>query len=97
MKLKMYNNGKGWYVPCHNYRDENDKAYLNIYFAKCEEPQGTEAEIIVDEARHGCYKGKIQLSIFKYHTKKNDDNSMFGGNRADAGNNIIKPDDLPFY
>lgn len=95
MKVKLFNNGKGWYVAAKNYRDEKDKAYMNVHFAKCEEPQGNQIDIVIDEARFGAYQGKIQLTVFHYSTV---DNSNFGGDRAGIEQSVnIDKEDLPFF
>lgn len=93
----MYiNKGKyGWYTTAKNYKDENDKAYVNLFFPKDTEPlEGTEY-ITPVEWRLTCYKGKVGMTVFKYEVQ---DNSKMGGDRADIGKDVgIKPDELPFY
>lgn len=111
MKVKIFNQGKGWYVSCTNYKDANDKAYMNLHFAssKCAKPSYVDngrgfsvQDIDIQEAKFTSYKGKVGMTIFKYELLTNvdmlkqDDNSMFGGIRDDLGDNIITDDDFPW-
>ena len=43
------------------------------------------------EAKFTSYQGKPGMTIFKYIESKKDDSKMFGAE------NIVEPDDLPFY
>ena len=107
MKQKIFNRGKGWYVFATNYKDENDKAYLNLYFPSGE-PEYTENErgysviyIDIQEAKFTAYKGKIGLTVFKYEmlseVKKDEQYAKFGGDRSDLHRSAgIQDDDLPF-
>lgn len=114
MKQKIFNQGKGWYISATNYKDREDKAYMNLHFSKnhCFEPEYIDngrgfsvQDIDIEEAIFTSYKGKIGLTIFKYELLTNisllNENepytSNFGGNRDTLGDNIIEPDDLPFY
>lgn len=108
MKQKIFNSGKGWYISASNYKDKNDKAYLNIYFPKGTEPDYVDngrgfsvQDIDIIEAKFTSYQGKIGLTVFKYELLTNidltQDNSMFGGSRSDLADNIINPEDLPWY
>ena len=68
-KLKIFSKGNGWYTTATNYKDKEDKAYLNIYFTGGKEPQQpTEftSKMLDCDARFDCYKGKVGLTIFDY-------------------------------
>lgn len=76
MKIRLFNKGKGWYVSATNWKLNTDKAYMNVRFVKCEEPQFQEtpqgydiADVFVDEGKFEAYNGKISLTVFKYHTE----------------------------
>ena len=106
MKLKIFNKGKGWYVSATNYKDNSDKAYMGLYFPYGE-PTYMESEkgysvidIDILEAKFTSYKGKLGLTVFKFELLSNidlEDSSKFGGSRDGLADNIIQPDDLPFY
>ena len=103
MKTKIFNRGKGWYIFGTNYKDEKDKAYLNLYFPY-EEPEYIQSEkgysvldINIEEAKFTSYKEKIGLTIFKYEQLTDIDFDKMGGSRSHSADNIIQPDDLPFY
>lgn len=76
MKVRIFNKGKGWYVSATNYKDQNDKAYMNVYFGNHDEPIPNNAnidtsgfdftDIDVIEAKFGAYKGKVTMTVFKY-------------------------------
>lgn len=103
MKQTIFNRGKGWYISCSNYKDENDKAYISLYFPKGTTPIYEDngrgfsmLNIDILEAKFTSYQGKAGMTIFKYVESKNDeskkdDSKMFGAE------NIVEPDDLPFY
>lgn len=74
MRVRLFNRGKGWYISCSNYKDENDKAYLGVYFPQTViEPHFNDngrgysvKDIDIEEAKFTSYKGKVGLTIFKY-------------------------------
>ena len=74
MKQRIFSKGKGWYISASNYKDKDDKAYMNVHFAKCEEPHyepTADSEFIftdidIQEQKYGAYKGKMTLTVFKY-------------------------------
>lgn len=76
MKLRIFNKGNGWYVSATNYKNNTDKAYMNIHFTDNSDPipdnvaienSGfTFTDIDVMEAKFGAYKGKITMTIFRY-------------------------------
>lgn len=77
MRVKMFNRGKGWYVICNNYKDDQDKAYLNLFFAGHNEPSFipndrgfSVQDIDVEEAKFTSYQGKVGMTIFKYTMAK---------------------------
>ena len=107
MKLRIYNNGNGWFVPIGNYKNKEEKPiYMNISFPKNHAPEPTyvpgldgkcKKDIIVDEASFNKYtndKGELKLSltVFKYELPGTIDDSKFG-----YTNPSIEPDQLPFY
>lgn len=108
MKLRIFNKGKGWYVSATNYKDNNDKAYMNVYFTKnCGEPNYVHSDkgysvidIDVIEATFNSYKQKIGMTIFKYDLLT--DIPIEKGYEPDTGmfgykNDFIEEKDLPFY
>lgn len=76
MRLRIFNRGNGWYVSATNYKDNTDKAYMNVYFGNHDEPipntvnmqeSGFDfTDIDVLEAKFNSYKQKISMTIFKY-------------------------------
>lgn len=104
MKQTIFSKGKGWYISATNYKDEKDKAYVNLYFPKNTEPQYHDngrgfsvKKIDVEEAKFTSYQGKVGMTIFKYEEVE-EDNSKMGGARADVGKSVnINTDDLPFF
>lgn len=74
MKQRIFNKGKGWYISASNYRDKDDKAYMNVHFAVCAEPaykatpdsEFVFIDIDIKEQKYTSYKGKIGLTVFKY-------------------------------
>lgn len=79
MKQRIFNQGKGWYISASNYRDRDDKAYMNIFFPNTEPvytPAGdnpfTFIDIDIQEQKYSSYKGKIGLTVFKYEIIRED-------------------------
>lgn len=76
MKLRIFNRGNGWYVSATNYKDNTDKAYMNVHFTGESEPLPNTAniqasgfdftDVDVLEAKFNSYKQKISMTIFKY-------------------------------
>ena len=106
MKLKIYNNGKGWYTVAKNYKDKEDKAYLSVFFPpnRCEEPTGTQNEkgksayIEIEEASINSYQNKASgFTIFKY--REIEDQHTIERTQTSSGTSYagLKQDDLPFY
>lgn len=112
MKMKIFNRGKGWYVPCSNYKDENDKAYLNIFFPKNTSPEYIDngrgfstKDIDIQEAKFTSYQGKVGMTIFKYELLTEIPEETYqrqielndGEKNMFGAENYIEQDDLPFY
>ena len=79
MKQKIFSKGKGWYISANNYKDKEDKCYINLYFPKGTEPMYIDngrgfsvKDIDIQEMKYGAYKGKINLTVFKYELIHND-------------------------
>jgi len=80
MKQRIFNKGRGWYISASNYKNKEDKAYMNVHFAVCPEPSYTPAgdnpfvfiDIDIQEQKYEAYQGKINLTIFKYEKIKSD-------------------------
>lgn len=108
MKQTIFSKGKGWYISCSNYKDENDKAYLNLYFPKNSEPPYADngrgysvKQIDILEAKFTSYQGKVGLTVFKYteikdepkkEQEQKDDTKEMFGSST-----VIEQDELPFY
>lgn len=120
MKQKIFSKGKGWYISASNYKDKEDKCYINLYFPKGTEPQYKDngrgfsvKDIDIQEMKFGCYKGKAELTIFKYElieepaedpveTENRSFSESVRGteyekNFGSSQNVDISPDDLPFF
>ena len=113
MKTRMFNRGKGWYVSANNYKDPNDKAYMNVHFTRdCGEPvvdmndKGYSVkDIEVLEGKYNSYKGVIGLTVFKYELlsdinleEKQYQTPLNDGDSDMFGRkNVIEENDLPFY
>ena len=80
MKQRIFNRGKGWYISASNYKDPDDKAYLNIFFPgntdPAYRPTGDQGFVFIDidiqEQKYTSYKGKIGLTVFKYEIIPNE-------------------------
>ncbi len=74
MKQRIFNRGMGWYISASNYKDREDKAYMNVHFALCEEPHYEALphsdfvfiDIDIHEQKYGSYHNKMTLTVFKY-------------------------------
>lgn len=90
----------GWYTTAKNYKDDNDKVYVNVRFVNCAEPSfsATGVRIKPDDFKLECYKGKVSMTIFAYQEVKKDESGKFGGEKSQSSQSInIEPADLPFY
>lgn len=109
MRVKIFNRGKGWYISATNYKNPEDKAYMNLFFAKCDEPMAmptdkgySVTDIDILEAKFSAYQGKMGMTIFKYsfvennvpQAQKTAQNSFYNSPKQDVN---VKPDDLPFF
>lgn len=96
MKQRIFSKGQGWYISATNYKDQEDKCYINLYFPKqTAEPlyhdngRGfSSKDIDIEEAKFTCYKGKAGLTVFKY-TVLEDSKP-----KQDVD---LSPADLPFF
>ena len=85
MKVRLFNKGKGWYESVTNYKDKEDKAYVNYHFTNHTEPPYEDngmgysiLDIDLQEWKHSCYKGKVGVTVFRYQfvTKEPDETNM---------------------
>lgn len=108
MKVRIFSKGQGWYISASNYKDHEDKAYMNVYFPMKNEPvfkpsgsDWTFTDIDIMEARFNAYKGKINMSVFKYEFVKEKDNGLTEVDQSEhyahSQNLKIEESDLPFY
>lgn len=112
MKQRIFNRGKKWYISCSNYKDENDKSYVNLFFPGNTEPKyvdngrGFSSKLIdIEEAKFTSYHEKPELTIFKYREleeepreTKSDQVALNDGKKdMFGGNTIISTEELPFY
>jgi len=96
MKQKIFSKGKGWYISANNYKDKEDKCYINLYFPKGTEPMYIDngrgfsvKDIDIQEMKFTSYKGKAGVTIFKY--------SMIEDTKEYSPKVEIEPEELPFY
>ena len=96
MKQKIFSKGKGWYISANNYKDKEDKCYINLYFPKGTEPMYIDngrgfsvKDIDIQEMKFTSYKGKAGVTIFKY--------SMIEDAKEYSPKVEIEPEELPFY
>ena len=112
MKQKIFNRGKGWYISATNYKDQNDKAYLNLFFPKNTEPfyqdngRGFSVkDIDIDQAKFTSYQGKLGMTVFAYTEISTDEfepneeaiQEIRKQQTNDGVSFNVEPEDLPFY
>lgn len=112
MKQKIFNRGKGWYISATNYKDQNDKAYLNLFFPKNTEPLYQDngrgfsvKDIDIDQAKFTSYQGKLGMTIFAYteistEEFEPDDEATLTIRKQQINDGVsftVEPEDLPFY
>lgn len=106
MKQTIFSKGKGWYISATNYKDQNDKAYINLYFPKNTEPmyqdngRGFSVKTIdIEEAKFTSYQGKPGMTIFKFSEVEKEPVQAITREQTNNGGGYaeIKSDDLPFY
>lgn len=112
MKTRIFSKGQGWYISATNYKDKEDKAYINLFFPQNTEPpyqdngRGYSVKTIeILEGKFTSYKQKAGLTIFKYREVEEpkeehyEQTSLTGTNRGVDGFRLdeIKEDNLPFY
>ena len=89
MKQRIFSRGKGWYIPCKNYKDENDKTTFYVNFKKGEEPrylppEGQEwcfLDIDIESARFECFNGKSNMKVWSYTITESKDTKTEEQNR----------------
>ena len=112
MKVRLFNKGKGWYVSATNYKNNNDKAYMNVHFTReAGEPEVdmndkgySVKDIKIIEGKFNSYKGVVGLTVFKYEQisdidleEKRYQQPLNDGDSDMFGRkNIIDEKDLPF-
>lgn len=96
MKQKIFSKGKGWYISANNYKDKEDKCYINLYFPKGTEPMYIDngrgfsvKDIDIQEMKFTSYKGKAGVTIFKY--------SMIDDTEEYSPKVEIDESELPFF
>lgn len=95
MKLYIKKGQYGWYTSATNYKDKEDKQYVNLFFPKGTEPADEVEYIDPTEWKLTSYKGKVGMTIFKYNTEafayEHDSTPV---EQSDV---VIPSDALPFY
>lgn len=107
MKQKIFNRGNGWYISATNYKDKEDRAYVNLFFPKNTEPlyqdnpDGYEAkDIDILDAKFTSFKGKVGMTIFKYtEIEQKEEPAVIHRKTDNMGGGVVEidTDDLPFY
>ena len=99
MKQKIFSKGKGWYISANNYKDKEDKCYINLYFPKGTEPMYIDngrgfsvKDIDIQEMKFTSYKGKDNES-FTESVKGTGYEKNFGATQSIE----IDESELPFY
>ena len=80
MKAMIFNQGKGWYITAKNYKDPEDKCYINVYFPQKTDPVFTPHEkgwanlyVDIQQAKFTSYKNKPELTVFAYEVISKDE------------------------
>lgn len=107
MKQRIFNRGKGWYISASNYKDKDDRAYMNVRFAVCTEPEYRPAadnpfvfkDIDIKDQKYECKDGKMYLTVFHYELAmpKGELTELDKQGDKYATSVEIKPEELPFY
>ena len=109
MKIKIFSKGNGWYISCTNYKDEKDKAYINLFFPQKTDPEYIDngrgfsvKDIDVLEARFTSFNNKVGMTIFKYVEIKeqkvdNKEHQNEQDSKMFGAANIMSQEQLPFY
>jgi len=106
MKTRIYRGQYGYFIVAKNYKDKDDKQYVNIHFVEGKEPMvtGDYIDINVIDGWLTCYKGKVGFTIKEYEISKSYSNDLsvedgYELNTEKFGGKIenISPDELPFY
>ena len=107
MKQRIFNKGKGWYISASNYKNKDDKAYMNVRFAVCSEPEYRPSgdnpfifrDIDIEDQKYEAYEGKMYLTVFHYKLiePKGELTELDRQGKEYATAVEIKPEELPFY
>lgn len=105
MKLRIFNKGNGWYTTATNYKDKEDKAYVNVKFMRDQEPYYNQpadspfvsTDIFIDEGKLDCYKGKVGLFVFRWSYVNEDGKPNEEDTNVKFGDVQIDEKDLPFF
>ena len=107
MKQRIFNKGKGWYISASNYKNKDDRAYMNVRFAVCSEPQYNPVgdnpfifkDIDIEDQKYEAKDGKMYLTVFHYTLidPKGDLTELDRQGKEYATSVEIKPEELPFY
>ncbi|MBR2653989.1 MAG: hypothetical protein IKD59_05470 [Lachnospiraceae bacterium] len=105
MKVRIFSKGQGWYISATNYKDNQDKCYINVHFVQHTEPEYIDngrgfstLEIDIQEAKFSSYHGKAGLTIFKYEILNVEPVKGYTIEHGPTGAKIngIEDEDLPF-
>lgn len=109
MKQRIFSRGQGWYIPCKNYKDDNDKATVYVNFKRGEEPQyqppqGQDwcfVDIDIEDAKFGCSKGRPNMMVWSYTKAENNPvksykRSEFKGDIDNFDNDDLGDEDFPW-
>lgn len=104
MKTRIFSKGQGWYISATNYKDQQDKCYINLYFPKNTEPMYMDngrgfssKDIDILEGKFTSYKGKAGLTVFSYTVIENGEKDNDPGSSMFGAENVIDTNDLPFF
>ena len=107
MKQRIFNRGKGWYISASNYKNKDDRAYMNVRFAVCTEPTYIHVgdnpfifkDIDIQDQKYECKDGKMYLTVFHYKLIEDNGEMTELEKQGDkyATSVEIKPEELPFY
>ena len=106
MKVRIFNRNKGWYVPCSNWQDKEDKVYMNVRFAHRDDPIPDNVaienagycftDIDVQEAKFECYQKKISMTVFRYEPITNGEVKGYENIRLHDVPTTIDDGDFPW-
>ena len=104
MKTKIFSKGRGWYIPASNYKDKEDRCFIDLYFPKNSDPEYKDngrgfscIDVDIEEGKFSCYKGKAGLTVFKYR-EITEPQQQIKIQQSNNGADInLNPADYPFY